>query len=347
MAPSAVPVSTAPLQSATPGTSSSQPTQSAPPRIQVADSPLPQVAGAFVLFQLPADPRLRAISYGAEVSGVLPGQVPQSAVWSQSPYGAPYLVGSTIYSADGGVLGTAPWPTPDRSITWSDDGRSMCAVVPERPATGATLRLERALIGQAAKVVASGFGTYGDNSSQVVLACDETTDRAVVAVFGQGLYAARLWVFRLSTGGLIRGVDYGSGAFGRWVAASSDGTLLAETEQLTAGAVRKVTIRRADDGAILGSLDDVIAQGFSGDNSLLVVSMAGGAAVIDWNTASARRVWSSTGGTYGGFLAEPASRRLAVGIGFLGGSNQRDVYLIDAAGKPLLLPAMVRVSLRY
>lgn len=309
----------------------------------MTDAPPPNASGAYVLFQLPGDSRLRAISFGAEQSGMLPGQVAANTVWSQSPYGAPYVVGTTAYDRDGRALGAVPW-SPER-MTWSSEGRFMCAVVPERPANGATLRLERAFIGQTPQVVASGFGIYSDNSGQRVLACDENSDRAVVAIFGQGLYAARLWVFRLSTGGLVRALDYGTGAVGRWVAASADGLLLAETEQLSAGAARKATIRSADDGAILATLDDVTVQGFSGDNSLIVTSIAGGSAVIDWRTA--RRVWSSTFGAYGGFLAEPRSRRLAVGVGFVGGSEQRDVYLIQADGSAVLLPAMVRVSPRY
>jgi hypothetical protein len=309
----------------------------------VADSPLGDAAGAFVLFQLPAESRLRAISYGAEQSGVLPGQVAANAVWSQSPYGAPYIVGTTAYARDARALGTVPWPV--EQFTWSSDGRFMCAVVPERPTNGAMLRLERTVPGEASKVIASGFGTYSDNSGHRVLACDETTDRAVVAAFGQGLYAARLWVFRLSTGAIVRSVDYSLSAIGRWVAASTDGSLIAETEQLSPGAVRKATIRSTDDGAMLATLDDVIVQGFSGDKSLVVASSAGGSAVVDWK--SGRRVWATTAGAYGGFLAEPAGRRFAVGVGFLGGSDQRDVYLVDADGKATLLPVVARVAFRY
>jgi hypothetical protein len=347
------PVATAPSAVRTPAVTvapsvmtvpSATPSQNTPARIALADSPLPSTSGAYVLFQLPGESRLRAISFGAEQSGVLPAQVAANSVWSQSPYGAPYIVGTTAYDREGRALGSLSWAA-EREITWSSEGRFMCAVVPERPTTGATLRLERAFVGETAKIVASGFGTYSDNASQRVLACVEGTDRAVVAVFGQGLYAARLWVFRLSTGAIVRSVDYGTGAAGRWVAASADGSLIAETEQLASGAPRTASIRSADDGAILATLGDVIVQGFSGDNSLVIASIAGGAAVVDWK--SARRTWVNTAGSYGGFLAEPAGRRLAVGVGFVGGSDQRDVYLISADGTALLLPTVARVDLHY
>ncbi len=74
----------------------------------------------------------------------------------------------------------------------------------------------------------------------------------------------------------------------------------------------------------------------------LVVAIATGC--IDWK--SGRRVWSLTG-PYGGFLSEPAGRRLAVGVGFVGGSDQRDVYLIQPDGSAPLLPAGVRIALLY
>jgi hypothetical protein len=297
-----------------------------------------------VLFELQGEMRLRAISFGADVSGVLPAQVGPDAIWSQSPDGAGYVIGTTAYDREGRVLGTIPWQA-GQTFTWSTDGRSLCAVVPERPVTGATLRLETAFIGQPAKVVASGFGTWSDNAGFPVLSCDASTDRAIVAVLGQGLYAGRLWVFRLSTGAIVRSVEYDRGAVGRWVAASADGTLLAETEQQTAGAPLKTTIRSTDDGAIQSTLDGVTVQGFSGNNELLIAAIVGGTAVIDRTTG--RRVWTNTSGQYGGFLAEPAGRRLAIGVGFVGGSDQRDVYLVDANGTAQLLPARARVALRY
>ena len=305
-----------------------------------------------MLFQLPGETRLRAISFGAEVSGVLPGQIGADAVWYQSPYGAPYLVGSTIYDRDGKPLGTMPWPAvlARTSATASSDGRFLCAAVPATATAGAQMRLETAVIGQPTKPIASGFATYSDNSTYPVLACDEGTDRAIVAQFGQGVAAARLWVFRLSTGAIIRSVDYAAG--GPWVAASADGTMLGESVRQTASGKWMATIRRADDGGQLGTIDDFVVQGFSGDDSL-VVGPSGGTtlapsslttAVIDWKTG--RKVWS-TSGVYGGFLPEPTGRRLAVGIGFVGGSEQRDVYLVSPDGSALLLPARVRVSLRY
>ncbi|MGH2472920.1 MAG: hypothetical protein ACRDG6_11030 [Candidatus Limnocylindria bacterium] len=337
------PASTSPTQPATASAT-------LPARFQDSSSPLPAVAGALVLFQLPSETGLHAISFGAEVNGILGGQVAQTtpgAGWSQSPYGVPYLVGTTAYGRDGKALGPIPWPAT-ATKTWSSEGRFLCAAVPAAATAGAQMRLERAVIGQPAKVIASGYTTYSDNASYRVLACDEGTDRAIVASFGQGVAAGRLWVFRLSTGAVVRSVDYAGG----WVAASADGSTLAESVRQSGGGKWTATIRSADDGAQLGTIDDFAVQGFSGDKTL-VVGPAGGTAlapggptvaVIDWKAR--RKVWT-TSGPYGGFLAEPAGRRLAVGVGFVGGSDQRDVYLVAPDGAAVLLPARVRVALLY
>jgi hypothetical protein len=320
-----------------------------PARLQDSSAPLPAVAGAIVLFQLPSETGLHAISFGAEVNGLIGGQAPQTtagAAWSQSPYGVPYLVGTTAYGRDGKELGTIPWSESARaSKTWSSDGRFLCAAVPERPATGAQMRLEMAAIGQAARLIATGFTTYGDNAGYPVLACDQGTDRAIVAVFGQGIAPGRLWIFKLSTGALIRSVDYlAVMAAGGWVTASADGSLLAETVRSGgAGGPWKATIRSTDDGAQLGTVDGFVVNGFTGDKTLVVGANETSTAVIDWKTG--RKVWSMTG-PYGGYLPEPAGARLAVGIGFVGGSDQRDVYLVGRNGYIALLPERVRVALR-
>jgi hypothetical protein len=207
------------------------------------------------------------------------------------------------------------------------------------------MRLETAFLGQAPKVVATGFGALFDNAGYQVLACDEGSDRAIVGFFGQGLYAARLWVFRLSTGAIVRSVDYGGADVGRWVAASPDASLIAESVQSTATSPIKVTIRAADNGAALGAIDDFTVQGFSGNNAYVVGGNRSATSVIEWK--SGHRVWSGTGAPYGGHLAEPAGERFAVGLGFTGGSDVRDVYLVGPGGSAVLLPTGVKVSLRY
>jgi hypothetical protein len=338
-----------PTVSTAPAATSPAASPTAPPRIRVAETSYPAVAGAFVIFQLPSETRLRAIPFGGEVNGRLEGggagQTSGSAGWSQSPYGAPYLVGTTAYDRDGKPLGMIPWPATALK-TWSSEGRFLCAAVPASATAGAQMRLERAFIGQPASVIASGFTTYSDNAGYPVLACDESTDRAVVALFGQGIALARLWVFRLSTGVMIRAVDYSAlSGSGGWVAASADGSMLAETVRSGgAGGPWKATIRSTDDGSPLGTVDGFVVQGFSGDKTLVVGANETSVAVIDWKTG--RKVWS-TNGVYGGFLAEPAERRVAVGVGFVGGSDQRDVYLVAPDGSALLLPERVRVALRY
>ncbi len=314
--------------------------------MQVSDAPIAGSAGKLLLFQRPGETRLRAITWDASLSGTLPGEIRANAAWSQSPYGASYLVGDLVFDRDGHPVGPISWPSKIRP-TWSPQGTSLCVALPEREVTGAAMRLEHLTLGQPARVVARGFATFSDNAAYPVLGCDEGTDRAIVAVFGQGIAPARLWVFRLSTGAVIRSVDY-TGASVAWVAASSDGSMLAESERSGGpipGGKSTATIRLADSGASLGTIEDIVVQGFSGDGTL-VVGTAGvtTTTVIDWK--SGRRVWSLTG-PYGGFLSEPAGRRLAVGVGFVGGSDQRDVYLIQPDGSAPLLPAGVRIALLY
>jgi hypothetical protein len=271
------------------------------------------------------------------------------AVWSQSPYGAPYVIASTAYDRDGKSLGNLPWNVRE-TASWSVEGRFACAAVPAGATTGAQMRLETAFIGQPAKLVASGYMTYSDNASYRVLACDEGTDRAIVASFGQGVAASRLYVFRLSTGAIVRSVDYSGSQV--WAAATADASMLAESVRSAAGKWT-ATIRSAEDGAQLGTIDDFVVQGFSGDKTLVVGPIGGTTlapsstttAVIDWKTG--RKIWSTSGQPYGGFLPEPAGRRLAVGVGFVGGSDIRDVYLVGPDGSAVLLPAGARVALNY
>jgi hypothetical protein len=305
-------------------------------RIAVGDGALTSSTGTYLFFQLPNDPRFRAISFDAAASGIVPLPVAANATWSQSP-GTPFVIGTTAYQREGLTLGAVPWPANE--FAWSGDGRMVCAVTPERSVNGAPLRLETAAIGQPKKLVASGFGSYADNATQRVLACDEGRDRAIVATFGQGVAPAQLWVFRLSNGSVVRSVDYRTPGSVTWVAASIDATFIAEAEGVT-----KSTIRATDDGATQATLNGVVVQGFSGDNVFAVVSERGAAAVVEWKTA--RRVWSASG-TYGGYLPEPSGPHLVVGIGFVGGSEQRDVYLVQPNGSAVLLPAGVRVGLRY
>jgi hypothetical protein len=316
-----------------------------PARIAISDGPITSSAGAFLFFQLPGETRLRAITFDGAVSGTLSGQVPANTFWLQSEYGAPYLVGSTVYDRDGRSLGAIPWSVPTVSPAWSTEGTSLCAAVPEGPTTRSEMRLEQLTLGQQPRVIVTGFTNYSDNAGFPVLVCDSTTDRIIAAVFGQGVAFAKLWVFRLSTGALVRTAARSTGAVGAWVAANQDGSLLAQSVRMTMAGPWKTTIERTDDGTQVATLDGFVTQGFSGDGDLVVGTYGvNRVAVIEWRTG--RIVWNATG-QYGGFRAEPSGRRLAVGVGFLGGSEQRDVYLVAPDGSSLLLPASVHASLRY
>jgi hypothetical protein len=296
---------------------------------------------AYLLIQLLGEDHLRGISWDGASSGVLEGRVDARGIWSaQSPDGSRYIADGVVYDRRGHSLGTLPWPGKGESATWSSDG-TLCKAVPQTPVTGAWLQLQVAALGQAPRTVARGFGIYSDNASYPVLACDRASDRAVVAALGQGIALGHLWVFRLSTGALIRSADHP----GAWAAVSSDGTMLAVALPLSNGDMR-TTIQRTDDGSSLGTVDDFTAHGFSGHGSLLVgTTKSGSTVLLDWRTG--RRIWTHSGLPYGGFFVEPAGEHVAIGLGFTGGSDIADVYIVSPDGSSVLLPAHVRAALQY
>ena len=79
--------------------------------------------------------------------------------------------------------------------------------------------------------------------------------------------------------------------------------------------------------------------------SLLVGIAANAIVLINWRSGT--RIWSSAEGQYGGYLAEPAGQHMAIGIGFVGGSDQADVYVVSPDGTSVLLPEHVRAALGY
>jgi hypothetical protein len=252
-----------------------------------------------------------------------------------------------VYDRQGHALGALPWPGKDNSATFSTDGQLLCKAAPETRVTGSVMRLEAALPGQAPRIVASGFTIYGDNATYPVLACDVATDRAIVAVLGQGVEASKVWVFRLSTGTILRTYDYSQ--TGAWVVAAADGSMLAESVTQGNGQIWTTTIRHTDDGVQLGMLNDFVAHGFSSDNARLVGQTKGGNLTVTTNWRSGQQIWSSTGlpGGYGGVLAEPGRGHIAIGLGFVGGSDQGDVYLVASDGSAVLLPAHCWPVLQY
>lgn len=316
-------------------------------RISVSNSPFPATYKAPVLlFQISGETQLRAISWDASTSGVVAGQL-AGGMSAQSSDGLRYIAGGTVYDRRGQALGALPWPGKDNSATFSTDGQLLCKAAPETRVTGSVMRLEAALPGQAPRIVASGFTIYGDNATYPVLACDVATDRAIVAVLGQGVEASKVWVFRLSTGTILRTYDYSQ--TGAWVVAAADGSMLAESVTQGNGQIWTTTIRHTDDGVQLGMLNDFVAHGFSSDNARLVGQTKGGNLTVMTNWRSGQQIWSSTGlpGGYGGVFAEPGGGHLAIGLGFVGGSDQGDVYLVASDGSAVLLPAHCWPVLQY
>lgn len=306
-------------------------------------------AGPALLFQSPGDDRLRAVAWDGAANGVLKAQVPSASLyppWTQSPDGSRYVVGAIAYDRDGRAVGALPW-TKDQ-FRWATDGRFACAAAHPPPSVGGPMRLETAIPGQQPRVVATGYATYSDNAGYPVLACDARADRAIVGVFGQGLFGGGYWVFQLSTGAVVRAWKIGPGAVGAWLTASDDGLVIAESVQPAAGAPTTTTVRRADDGVALATVPDFEAHGFSGDGTLLF-GYAGptkrAMQIVDWK--SGRVVWSVTGYFYGGFLVEPGGTRIAVAGALTNTMIDQDVYLVAPDGTSVLLPKGARTTFRY
>lgn len=315
-------------------------------RLALSDARLVADNRSHFLFQAASESRLRAVAWSDGTSGVLAGEVPSKATVWQSPDGRRYVLNGKIYDADGRELGALPWQ--DGSLpTWSRDGQFLCTAVPETRQTGAPMQLQTVFPGQQPRIVAAGYGIYNDNAGYPVLACDATSDRVIVASFGQGVFAGHLWVFRLSTGALIRSEDIGANVAGSWLAASADGTLLAHSVHTTNADSPTTTIRTAESPAALQTLPNFEAHGFSGDGSLLIgVTGPNAVGIVDWKAA--RRVWSAAGTPYGGYFPEPGGAHFAVGLGFVGGAEDKgDVYIVGPDGASVVLPSGVHVVLHY
>jgi hypothetical protein len=295
---------------------------------------------AFLLFKLPADARLRGISWDGAINGLF-STSGSFGLWSgQSPDGRYVIIDGQLYDRHGQPLGPLPWPGKGEVPTWSADGKLICDAVPTASSSGSPMRLQVANPGKAARTVATGFTIYSDNASYPVLACDPSHDRAIVAFSPQGVAPAHLWVLRLSTGAVTRSLDTRG-----WATVSSDGSMLALSSANATGTWRTV-IERIDDGSVLGTSDDFAGHGFSADGALLVGTSGAGTTVLqNWRTG--RRLWQSSNGPYGGYRAEPSGSHMAIGLGFVGGSSQADVYIVASDGSSVLLPEQVQVALEY
>ncbi|MDQ6884254.1 MAG: hypothetical protein M3077_08480 [Candidatus Dormibacteraeota bacterium] len=313
-------------------------------RQPVSDAALVLPASTPVLmFQVFGDDHLRAITWDGLHSGIVGTPIGQFVPWSQSPDGSRFVAGATVYDRAGRVVGAFPWPTKDISAVWSGDGR-LWRAEPLAPQSGFALTLQAAAPGATPRTVSQTFGIYQDQASYPVMAANPAADVAIVGTYnGISQYpAARpVWIIRLSTGRVTRLINEAIGAV------SADGMTVAEAGQSSAGNML-TTIRRTGDGASLGSVPGVTPLGFSGDGSLLVgAKTTNDVVLVDWR--SGRILWTSSshGLPYGGMIAEPGGRRVAIGFGFVGGSDDADVYIVDPSAPTLLLPAKLKASLRY
>lgn len=321
----------------------SSPTTVAEPRVSLGTGPYQGDPGSpAVLLKLGSDPRLRAVSWDLSQSG-LTGASGTSII--QSADGRYYFDGGQIYDRTGNQLAPFPWTTKGFGATWST-GDQLCRASGSPEVTGSPLVLQVAAIGKPLRTVASGFGTYGDNASYPVLACDETSGVAVVAAFGQGFVPGRAWVIQLSSGRLTRTFDYfAGGAQGlSSLQASSDGTLLAESARSTSGSWT-TTIRRTSDGGVVEVIDNLDVRAFSGDSKLLAGVRGSSPVVIERGTH--REVWSAPAKGWYGAFPEPKGESFLIGTSSDPSSQQYDLYLVAPNRPAALLPEGAAATLAY
>lgn len=323
-------------------------------RVLLSDTPLAADGRAAFLFQAPGEDRLRGVVWGEMRNGTLDGRMPMRTAVRVSPDGSRYLqydeiAPAAVYDRDGRPLGVLPWTTRF-SPAWARDGRYVCAVRPETSENGSALRLETAAPGQPARLVASGFGTYGNNAGYPVLACDPASDRAVVGSFGQGLFAGRFWVIRLSTGAVLHTEDIGAGNSSSWLAASADGTHLAHSTRTDMLGMATTIIRTTESRTALQTIADFEARGFSDGGHFLVGTSgtrgpgsAATAAYFEWR--SARRLWSAAG-PYAGHFAEPGGAQMAIGVALPNASEASEIFIVGPNGGSFALPPGSRAPLR-
>ena len=358
VAPSGSPTASAtPLLSPTTAAPTAATLAVSPPpagRIALGDTPLAADGRAIFLFQAPGEERLSGVVWGEMRGGTLAGRIPLRTTIRVSPDGARYfqsdgVAPAAVFDRDGRRLGELPWTTLTFP-SWARDGRYVCAVRPETPDNGSALRLETATAGQPARLVASGFGVWGNNASYPVLACDPASDRAVVASFGQGLFAGRFWVIRLSTGAVLHTEDIGSGNASSWLAATADGMHLAHSTRSDMLGLATTVIRTAESRNALQTIADFEARGFSDDGHFIVggsgtrgPGSAATTAYVEWRPA--RRVWSAAG-PYAGYFPQPAGALMAIAVSVPNAVDAREIYIVSPTGASVALASGSTAPLR-
>jgi hypothetical protein len=202
---------------------------------------------------------------------------------------------------------------------WADDNRHMCGVsldVQTLDWTFMTL-----LPGEAVKAgpVIAHESSAGGQTSIRLASCSFRNDEAVL-VRTTVSWPAELWVVRISTGAILshNTYSYSGNATLAGVVGSRDGVLIAENSTGQQGAPPTV-IRRVSDMSLVATLDPTMSVlGFSGDDSLALVTTApwlGGSpihlALIDFRSGLVVCRYDGPEGL-GSFLAEPDGSGFAI-----------------------------------
>lgn len=255
--------------------------------------------------RLPADPSQRYLYYaagtqaaGADLTlhvldwrGDERGVVRVAATAGSGTVGAPTTIvavapdgarlltsGGEVLDQTGAIVGRIDVTAENGSKLWTEDDQHVCAV--DDPAWGsaqtgspAAGRLDLVGLDGSVRHIAS-VGRFDKRSDVSVVACSLSQDVVAVAQRGPvGAIASEytdLWVFRLSTGGMLLHRSYA----GRSFVVSPDGRYVAESAGSGAGEAPDVL--SLPGGAIVAHIvAGAVPIGFSGDGSRLLYRIPG------------------------------------------------------------------------
>ena len=264
----------------------------------------------------------------------------------QSPDGSYFVFSpSGKGSPPGALLDRLGKPVSGTVGIWADDNRHTCSVAFDRQSL--TWTLVTGGPNQASRDVAViARDTNIGQTGITVAACSFKGDRAI-AVRTTVSWPSEMWVIRLSDGQVAKPIALSNPQELANLVASADGALVAENSAMSVGSNRSTVIRRASDGSVVLTLNEMLGvQGFSADDSRALVSapVVGGQTsyveVIDLATGNA--IWRyDTDKQLVSFVAQPGGAGFAVVLSGLTYSRSFPVtaLIVKGDGSSVALPA--------